>query len=521
MKMQIGSQAKSGARASDSGDFHTPLTDEILAPAHNWSSDPSAVPTFGSRQGITGAQTVHWLSAYSRSLFFADLIVATLAALTAQLVRFGPSVEGAGQTYVLVTLVFPLFWVAIFTMSHCYEARFVAEGSEEFRRAIDASIRFTGILALLAYGFKWDFARGYALIAVPTACLGGLAFRGLARARLRHQRKRGEAVHRTLIIGTERATAELMRRLNGTESHPYNVVGALVDSSKSQVIEGVRVAGTSDDVFDAINDLNVDTIAVAAWSPFSQHDLRRLCWELEGSPVDIVVTPNLTDVSGPRIHVRPVAGLPLLHVEKPEFRGLRRIAKGLFDRVGALIGLLLISPMLLLAAIAIKIESRGPAFFMQERVGRNGRVFKIYKLRSMYVDAEERLSHVADLNHHGEGPLFKVREDPRITRVGRLLRRASIDELPQLFNVVRGDMSLVGPRPPLRSEVATYEHDVHRRLLVKPGLTGLWQVSGRSDLTWDESVRLDLYYVENWSLYLDLSILARTIKAVWSAHGAY
>lgn len=527
MKMQIGSknsiEAPPASTKSVGGD-DTRSHPEILAPAHVWKSQTSAGAALGIRQGIrqgiTGAPTVHWLSAYSRNLVIADLIIASLAALIAQVVRFGASVDGAGQPYVPVTVLFPLCWVAIFTMSHCYEPRFVAEGSEEFRRAIDACIRFTGILALIAYGFKWDFARGYALIAVPVACVGGLAFRGLARARLRHQRRQGHAVHRTLVVGTERATAELMRRLNGAENHPYLVVGALVDSHRAEVIEGVPVVGRSEDVTKAVADLDVDTVAVAAWSPFSQHDLRRLSWELEGSPVDIIVTPNLTDVSGPRIHVRPVAGLPLLHVEKPEFRGFRRFAKGLVDRVGALIGLIVLSPFILIAAIAIKIESRGPAFFMQERVGRGGHIFKIYKLRSMYVDAEDRLSELAEHNDH-DGPLFKMRRDPRITRVGRVIRRTSFDEIPQLWNVLRGDMSLVGPRPPLSVEVAAYEVDVHRRLLVKPGLTGLWQVSGRADLTWDDAVRLDLYYVENWSLYLDLSIMARTVKAVWSADGAY
>ena len=521
MKMQSGSRIGVGARqvGAESGAGAT-ASGRVLTPASVFTSDPSSRTVPRGRYGLTGSPTVQWLATYSRHLFLADLVIASLAALTAQLVRFGPSVEGAGQPYVPVTLIFPLVWVAVFALSRCYESRFVAEGADEFRRAIDASIRFTGILALMAYGFKWDFARGYALAAVPLACVGGLAYRGYARGRLRSKRHHGEALHRTLVVGTERATAELMRRLNTAPSSPYKVVGALVDSHRDDVIEGVPVVGRSSDVYTVASELDVDTVAVATWSPFSQHDLRHLCWNLEGSPIDVVVTPNLTDVSGPRVQVRPVAGLPLLHVEKPEFHGYRRFAKGLFDRVSALVGLILLAPFILVAAIAVKLETRGPAFFMQERVGRGGRVFKIYKLRSMHPDAEARLAEVAEQNET-DGLMFKMRHDPRITKVGHVLRRTSFDEIPQLLNVLRGEMSLVGPRPPLLTEVEAYEKDVHRRLLVKPGLTGLWQVSGRADLTWEDSVRLDLYYVENWSLYLDISILTRTIKAVWSAEGAY
>jgi exopolysaccharide biosynthesis polyprenyl glycosylphosphotransferase len=218
--------------------------------------------------------------------------------------------------------------------------------------------------------------------------------------------------------------------------------------------------------------------------------------------------------------VRPVVGLPLLHVERPEFTGSRRVAKGLFDRLVALTAVLLLSPVLLGLALAVRLDSRGPAFFLQTRVGRNGRTFRMVKFRSMHVNADQMLADLQSDNE-GAGPLFKMKEDPRITRVGSLLRRTSLDELPQLFNVLTGSMSLVGPRPPLPAEVAQYGDDVHRRLLVKPGMTGLWQVSGRSDLDWEESVRLDLYYVENWSFFMDISIISQTFRAVLAARGAY
>jgi exopolysaccharide biosynthesis polyprenyl glycosylphosphotransferase len=271
----------------------------------------------------------------------------------------------------------------------------------------------------------------------------------------------------------------------------------------------------------ALRDNRADTVAVTAWSDLSQADLRRLSWELEGTGVSILVAPRLTDIAGPRVHVRPVAGLPLLHVEEPEFRGTRRVLKGILDRSIALTMLLVASPFLLLLVLVIRVTSPGPALFRQERVGKRGKPFMMLKFRSMYRDAEHRLAELQELNENSDGLMFKIRDDPRVTAVGRWLRRFSLDEVPQLINVVRGHMSLVGPRPPLPVEVARYGYDVRRRLLVKPGLTGLWQVSGRADLSWDESVRLDLRYVENWSFAFDLMILWKTLFAVLARRGAY
>jgi len=241
---------------------------------------------------------------------------------------------------------------------------------------------------------------------------------------------------------------------------------------------------------------------------------------LEGTGIDLVLAPALTDVAGPRIHTRPVAGLPLIHVEAPEFRGTRKLIKGFVDRALALVGLILALPVFAIIAIAVKLDSPGPVLFRQVRVGLGGREFNVYKFRTMVVDADKMLASLAEKNET-DGLLFKMRNDPRVTRVGRVLRKWSLDELPQLLNVLRGDMSLVGPRPPLPSEVARYNGDVARRLLVKPGMTGLWQVSGRSDLSWEDGIRLDLYYVENWSLAVDLTILWKTIGAVLQRRGAY
>jgi exopolysaccharide biosynthesis polyprenyl glycosylphosphotransferase len=217
--------------------------------------------------------------------------------------------------------------------------------------------------------------------------------------------------------------------------------------------------------------------------------------------------------------VAPVDGLPLLRLTQPVFDGVSRVVKNVLDRVGAALLLLMIAPLMLGLAFMIKSDG-GPVFFRQERVGRHGRTFRMVKFRSMVVDAEARRAELLELNE-GSGPLFKLKADPRITAIGSTLRKYSLDELPQLFNVLAGSMSLVGPRPPLPEEVATYSRDAERKLMVRPGLTGLWQVSGRSDLSWEESVRLDLRYVENWTLAMDALILWKTIGTLARGHGAY
>ena len=282
----------------------------------------------------------------------------------------------------------------------------------------------------------------------------------------------------------------------------------------------VPVLGDETDVIEALRATEANVVAVSNTEYLGTDGMRALAWQLEAVDADLVVAPGVIDVAGPRLQIHPVAGLPLLHVDRPQYRGAVKVGKLALDLIAAGLGLLVLWPFFILVAVLIKLDSRGPVFYRAERIGLNGVPFAMLKFRSMVVSAEKRRLALVGQNE-GAGPLFKMRHDPRVTRVGRWLRRLSIDELPQLINVIRGEMSLVGPRPPLRSEVATYSGEVHRRLLVKPGITGLWQVSGRSNLPWEESVRLDLYYVENWSLIQDLLIVWRTIGAVFKGTGAY
>jgi exopolysaccharide biosynthesis polyprenyl glycosylphosphotransferase len=285
-------------------------------------------------------------------------------------------------------------------------------------------------------------------------------------------------------------------------------------------LEGVPVVGRFRDLAEQVRRGGYRIVAVTPDAYWTPRRLQQLAWDLEGTGTEMVVAPALMDFAGPRLHVTGVLGMPLLRVTEPAFTGFRRFVKGIVDRIGAVALIIVFTPVLLAVSAAILIDSRGPVFYKQRRVGKDGAHFTILKFRTMVTNADVLRTKLAAVNE-GSGLLFKMRKDPRVTKVGRLLRRYSMDELPQLLNVLTGSMSLVGPRPPLPEESAKYAPDVRRRLLVKPGLTGLWQVSGRSDLSWEESVRLDLRYVEDWSLALDALILWKTFRAVFGGQGAY
>lgn len=244
-------------------------------------------------------------------------------------------------------------------------------------------------------------------------------------------------------------------------------------------------------------------------------------WQLETMDIDLVVSPGVMDVANARLALRPYAGFPLLHVEKPQYEETNRFQKRAFDFCFALAAIVVTFPVMLVCAVAIRLTSKGPVFYRAERIGLDGKPFTMLKFRTMVDGADQQVEDLLARNDSAGGVLFKMREDPRITRVGKVLRKLSIDELPQFINVLKQDMSVVGPRPPLRREVDTYDVEARRRLLVKPGVTGLWQVSGRSDLSWEDSVRLDLSYVDNWSMAGDLMIVAKTIKVVLVGDGAY
>lgn len=406
------------------------------------------------------------------------------------------------------------------------QSRVLGAGPDEYKRVTAASLWLFGLVAIFSYALRIDTARGYVGIALPVGLFGLLLGRWLLRQHLNVHREGGLSMSRLMLLGGPSAVAHLAESLRGAKFSGYLPVAAYVPGNAEDVTETIAelpILGRQADaehILNAITTCQADAVAISAGVQLHPQTLRHLGWELASRNVGLIMAPALTDIAGPRIHTQQVAGLPLIHVTTPTLEGGQRVAKRLFDVFASVLLIVLATPVMFLVALAIKMDSRGPILFRQERVGMNGQSFKMLKFRSMVVDAEDQLEKLK-LQDQGNGVLFKMKNDPRVTRVGRSIRKYSLDELPQLFNVFCGSMSLVGPRPPLPREVASYERDVRRRLLVKPGLTGLWQVSGRSNLSWQDSVRLDLYYVENWSLAGDLMIILRTAQAVFRSTGAY
>jgi exopolysaccharide biosynthesis polyprenyl glycosylphosphotransferase len=457
-----------------------------------------------------------WVSAYLRRAVLADGICALAAGLLALEIRFG----GQG-IYLFFACGLPVLWCVTVAIAGGYDARFIGVGSDEFRRVLNAAVSLTAGVAVVSYATKLELARGYVAIALPTVAILDLFARFFLRKRLHRQRRAGACTQRVIAVGHAPAVADLVALLRRDSYHGLTVVGAcLAGGTMLHEISGVPVRGGPGLVTEAVKDFGADTVAVLACPEMNAIRLRELAWQLEATGTDVCVAPALMDVAGPRTTIRPVAGLPLLHVDHPELTGGKRAVKTVFDTVVAGLGLLLLAPLFLLIAARIKLHDRGPVFFRQVRVGKDGRTFQVFKFRTMVVDAEGKKDELADSNE-AAGTLFKMRRDPRVTKPGAWLRRWSLDELPQLINVLIGDMSLVGPRPALPTEVARYHDHMRRRLVVKPGITGLWQVNGRSDLSWADAVRLDLRYVENWSLMLDLQVLWKTWSAVFRGSGAY
>lgn len=415
-----------------------------------------------------------------------------------------------------------LGWVLAIAVFGGYRANVFGAGTEEYKRVVNASLVAASLVGVGCYLARFSLSRGFFSLAfvvgVPALILG----RVVLRRALHSARRHGALRQRVLIAGTAAHVDEVATVLRREPWLGYHVVGALtpVRDLSEETNTGIPVLGNTDEATSIAKHAGVDVIFFAGGSLGSGTQMRRAVWDLEHQDVQVVVAPSVTDVSGERIRVRPVGGLPLMHIDPPTATDASRWGKRLFDVVGSLGLLLLFAPLMLVISVLIKKDDRGPVLFRQVRIGRDGREFSCLKFRTMVADAEDLLARLHAEQGYEAG-LFKMKDDPRITKPGKWLRRFSLDELPQLFNVFLGDMSLVGPRPPLPREVATYDVDAHRRLRVRPGMTGLWQVSGRSDLSWSEAIRLDLYYVDNWSMLQDLSILARTFSAVFGSRGAY
>ena len=471
-----------------------------------------------------------WERRYTGYLRITDFVVVCGAVLLAQYLRFGnaPAPDNLVNQYATVySAVLVIIWLCALAGIRARSPKYIGAGIEEYRRVVAASFWTFGAVAIAELLLKLEVSRGYLSVALPVGIVGLLLSRWRWRNYLDRQRLAGRYRTAILAIGERNAVANLATELTGDLNNGYEVVGIGIPGygaprGEHIIINGreIPIVGGEAHVLPAVRSCGADTVAIAGTEHFGVTGIRRLIWELEPMDVELVVSPGVMDVARSRLVMRPIAGLPLLYIDKPQYHGAKKIQKRAFDFCFALAALAASSPVLLTTALVIKARSKGPVFYSSERIGIDGKPFQMLKFRTMVEDADKELQNLAYANE-SDGPLFKIRNDPRVTPVGRLLRRYSIDELPQFINVLRQEMSVVGPRPPLRREVEKYDDDVQRRLLVKPGVTGLWQVSGRSDLPWEKAVRLDLSYVDNWSMIGDIMIIAKTLRAVLQRKGAY
>lgn len=478
------------------------------------------------------AADVDWRERYVRNLrwFDAGMIVVALAA--AQFARFGletTDLQMGSVTvpYWLCGFILGGIWYVMLGAWDSRKIRIVGSGTDEYKLVLTATTWLFGTLAIVSYSFGLQTARGYVLLALPLGIGGILVSRWMQRRLLHRKRIKGSSSAKVLVVAGPAAAEYLVDSLSrqptaGFEPVAIHIPGGGFDDLRAESTARVPLAGTGrsvESVMASIELFGADTVAMSSGNTLTPDEIRDLGWALADQHIRLVMAPALTDIAGPRLHVQPVSGLPLVHVSTPQFSSGARFAKRVFDVVSSSLLLLAFSPLLLVLA-AIVASDGGPVFFRQQRIGLQGKKFHMFKFRSMVVNAEQLITDLASQSD-GNGIMFKMKNDPRVTPSGRWMRRYSLDELPQLINVFLGNMSLVGPRPPLESEAAEYERHVHRRFLVKPGITGLWQVSGRSNLSWKDTVRLDLYYVENWSFAGDIIILLKTLKAVVKVDGAY
>jgi exopolysaccharide biosynthesis polyprenyl glycosylphosphotransferase len=471
-----------------------------------------------------------WERRYTGHVRITDIVIVCGVVLLAQFVRFGGTsvaemALGQYQTAYSAGLV--VIWLAALAGFRTRSSKYMAAGIEEYRRVVAASFWTFGVVAIAELLLKLELSRIYLAVALPVGTVCLVLSRWQWREHIVRQRVAGRYRSAVLAIGYTDAVTNLANELTAEPGGGYEVVGVGIPAygpprGEQLVVNGqeVPIVGGEAHLMEAIKNYGADTVAIAGTEHFGVKGIRRLIWELESMDVDLLVSPGVMDVARSRLAMRPVAGLPLLCIDKPQYQGAKRLQKRAFDFCFALAALTAVSPLLLVTALVIKLTSKGSVFYASERIGIDGKPFSMLKFRTMVEDADKELAGLLSANE-GDGLLFKIRNDPRITPVGRLLRRFSIDELPQFINVLRQEMSVVGPRPPIRREVEQYDDDVQRRLLVKPGVTGLWQVSGRSDLPWDKAVRLDLSYVDNWSMIGDILIIAKTLQAVVARRGAY
>lgn len=479
----------------------------------------------GEMTPTTAPYTPRWRQRYAARLWVSDLLVLVSVVYGAQTLWFGLGNAAVAMrndaritdvSYGAFSAILVFGWMWLLGLIDSRDFRVIGSGITEYARVTDASFRVFGFVAIIAFLLKMDVARGYLLISLPAGIVTLLIERWLWRQWLMRKRKRGDYSARVLLVGPKASTSQISKAMIRDRSTGLHIVGACIPGGKTTASHlpgsSIEVVGGIDDVQAALAATGADTVVITSAEELPPDKVKQISWGLEAGRQHLVLAPSIVDIAGPRIHTRPIAGLPLIHVETPKFTRGQRVVKRAMDLSLSIIGGIIISPLLLILALMVKLSSPGPILFRQARVGRQGREFPMLKFRSMVNNAEDLLPSLMDQRDAGNDIMFKMIHDPRVTRVGRFMRRYSLDELPQIFNVIQGNMSLVGPRPPLRHEVDQYADHVHRRFLMKPGITGAWQVGGRSSLSWEDTVRLDLSYIENWTMLSDVIILFKTVK---------
>lgn len=487
-------------------------------------------PTFARRVPRL-VRAGNWRTSYVRLLAAGDFVVLLLALAATAFVRFGTEVAevnvgGIDLPYASLAVIMALVWWMTLNLTRTRSPRLIGHGTEEYRRVVRATWAAFAGLAMVSVALKVDASRAYVAVAFPLGLIGLLAWRKTARALLHRRRRNGVGLANVLLVGGLESAYRINSYLHQHPQSGYRVGGVWIPDV--DVVEGldrsrckVPVLGREHTLAGMIRRTQSEAVMVTDTEHLGPDGLRELAWQLEGTGIELMLSPNVIDVVGSRLHLHELSGLPMLHLDEPQYAGASRFVKMAFDRVGAALILLAFSPVMLVLAALVKLTSEGQVFYRQERIGKNGEVFGMIKFRSMRVGADAELAALLASEGRSLAELPKLENDPRITKVGGVMRRFSLDELPQLLNVLKGDMSLVGPRPQRDFEVEQYDHVANRRLTVRPGMTGLWQVSGRSDLDFAESIRLDVHYVENWSMTSDLIILWKTFRAVVASDGAY
>ena len=474
---------------------------------------------------------------YARRLILTDIATIAIAIFGSYLIMFdditGSYVSAQSEGLLRFSLNPPgrawamgVIWLLILRANNSRNHRIVGHDNEEYKRVFGSGVAVLMTLALFSLFFKLDVSRLFVGLSIASGTALLLISRWAWRQWLRGQRARGNYRSSVAIAGSATIVSELLEQLARDKTSNFKPTLLIAPSQKdvSALAKfGLPVIAEFSDPAAVLLQNRVDAVILVGSEFLTKQRFKAIAWNLESSPIDLIVAPGLLDASSPRVHSRQVSGVSFLEVESPTFDGSRFALKQSFDILASAILVAVFSPVFLITAILVKVTDRGPIFLRQERHGRNGKIFKMIKFRSMRVGAEKQHEELKKLSETElvNTNMFKLPNDPRITKIGKFIRKYSIDELPQLFNVLKGDMSLVGPRPPLPSEVQEYETHVHRRLLVKPGITGIWQVSGRASLSWEETVRLDLDYVENWSFAGDLVILGKTVGAVFGRSGAF